>query len=494
MKKITLLLALLLVTLTGCQSAPKTKPAAPAGTSTPAETYDLKAAYTGEKTEDGEIILYYAVGGWTDADGSNHVILSDGEREAITRFNEADNGYHLETVVYDQNVGGTVDTPEFEQKNEDFQLQQDILQGNLVDIVSDGSFARMARYEILSEKGAFADLYGFLDGETGLSRSDLMEHVLSVFETKDGKLCQMPARFMIDTMIGRESLVGTKENWTLDDLISHWDAVDPEEIWFCSENTTYYVYINLLRNMLPEFVDYDTLTCSFDSPEFISLLEFCGQFPETIEKSDVRNENQFLEQGTWFGNFMSYHDILTDNAEQDPYVIVGYPSTDGCGSFFDADYERYSICATSDPVKQEGAWEFLSVLLGEDMQYRAFSDNEEMPVSESIRPDSGFPINKAAFEAEAAQCYDREGETVVETGTASGNFFSKTITFPSRAEYEQLLNYINSITKKGGFLDRELVFTIIEEEVGMYFAGDHTAQQAAEAIQGRVEIMLAEKA
>lgn len=479
MKKITLLLAVLLVTLTGCQSAPKTRPDA-----APAETADLKAAYTGEKTEDGEIILYYAVGGWTDADGSKQVMLSDGEREAITRFNEADNGYHLETVVYDQNVGGTVDTPEFEQKNEDFQLQQDILQGNLVDIVSDGSFARMARYEILSEKGAFADLYGFLDGETGLSRSDLMEHVLSVFETKDGKLCQMPARFMIDTMIGRESLVGTKENWTLDDLISHWDAVDPEEIWFCSENTTYYVYINLLRNMLPEFVDYDTLTCSFDSQEFIDLLEFCGQFPETIEKSHVWNEKHFLEQGTMFGNFMGYHNTMTDNAEQDPYVIVGYPSADGCGSFFDADYERYSICATSDPVKQEGAWEFLSVLLSEDMQYRANAGEDEL---------RGFPINKAAFEAEAAQYYDREGETVVETGTASGNFFSRTITFPSRAEYDQLLDYIDSISKKGGFLDRELVFTIIEEEVGMYFAGDHTAQQAAEAIQGRVEIMLAEK-
>ena len=38
-----------------------------------------------------------------------------------------------------------------------------------------------------------------------------------------------------------------------------------------------------------DFVDYENAVCSFDSPEFIKLLEFCNEFPQEIDKPDLSN-------------------------------------------------------------------------------------------------------------------------------------------------------------------------------------------------------------
>ena len=255
--KITKLSALIfsaLLLYTGCGNVP---------TENPAPT-QLQGEGTAVTESDENIIIRLAVNKYMGYEVD----------KAIKEFNALDNGYEIDKIVYNHenvyNSGNAI-------RSADMKLQMDIMNGDVVDMVADNAFEEISRYEILTEKGAFADLNPFLDGDTGTDRSELHAHVLELHQM-EGKLYQMPMYFNIETVMGLREDVGTKENWTFDEMLTHWEAM-PEGAVFSSNNTKDYVYMALIRGNLSAFVDYENVTCSFDSPEFIRMLEFCNSFP-----------------------------------------------------------------------------------------------------------------------------------------------------------------------------------------------------------------------
>ncbi len=407
--------------------------------------------------------------------------------KAIKEFNALDNGYEIDKLIYDHenvyNSGNAI-------RSADMKLQMDIMNGDVVDMVADCAFEEISRYEILTEKGAFADLNPFLDGDTGTERSELNAHILELHET-NGKLFQMPMYFNIETVMGLREDVGTKENWTFDEMLTHWEAM-PEGAVFSSNNTKDYVYMALIRGNLSAFVDYENVICSFDSPEFIRMLEFCNSFPATPDAYLGYNPESmpiFLTECTFMG-FYDYHYKLNSHYFQLPqinYTFVGYPSEDGTGSFIDTVGQRYSICATASPEVQTGAWEFISYMLSEDFQYNR--DELYKESSGEAYPDRGFPMNASVFERKANELLIHEGEP---------NFISEgdgehDIGYLTQVEYDRLVTFIDSLSRMNSHVDRT-TWNIIEEEIGGLFAGERTAEEVAESIQARVEILISERA
>ena len=62
----------------------------------------------------------------------------------------------------------------------------------------------------------------------------------------------------------------------------------------------------------------------------------------------------------------------------------------------------------------------------------------------------------------------------------------------TKAEYDRLVELINSIKKVNNELDND-VFQVINEEVQSMFAGEKTAEEVADMIQNRVQILVSEK-
>ncbi len=405
---------------------------------------------------------------------------------AMDAFNEMDNGYYVKPVIYSQAVMGTDDSGGLQ--TADMRLLMDVMQGKNVDIVMDRSFFDLSNYDILCEKGAFVDLYTFLDGDSGISRSELNTHVLEIHEN-DGKLYQMPLSYWIETMVGDAEYVGTKENWTLDEMIEKWEQA-PEGTNFGGSNTKWPVYWDLIRSNMGSFVDYQNGTCSFDSPEFIRLLEFVNQFAETKHKIEPDYKNNFVSTCRYYG-LDNFH--LSNRGDsylkEDQPVYVGYPSENGQGSFVDTLRKRYSICAAAHPAVQEGAWAFLSHMLDADVQIEnCISYDSENYHKNPYLDEDGFPINQTAFEQIAEGMIAHAGTSRV----LSFSGFEEDVGYLTREEYARLLRLIDSLRRMDAPIDK-VANTIIENEVKALFAGERTAEEVAKSIQGRMEIMISEK-
>ena len=86
--------------------------------------------------------------------------------KVIEEFNESDNGYQVQIKRYggQLNDDGTINELTREQlQYKDIEILQDIMNTTNVDIVCNYSFTDMAYYSILQNKGAFVDLYTFME-------------------------------------------------------------------------------------------------------------------------------------------------------------------------------------------------------------------------------------------------------------------------------------------------------------------------------------------
>ncbi len=468
---ITACMALSILLCTACQQTPDTGTESKSSPSS-AETTAPEPS-PAPTDENGDILIRIA----TD----DLEWLPPELESAMDAFNEMDNGYCVKPVIYSHDTLGTDDSGGLQ--TSDMRLLMDIMKGENVDMVMDQSFFDLSNYDILSQKGAFVDLYTFLDDDTGISRAELNAHVLEIHEN-DGKLYQMPLSYRIETMVGDAESVGTKENWTLEEMIAHWEQM-PEGANFSGHATQWPVFWDLVRSNLGAYVNYENATCSFDSPEFIRLLEFVNQFEKTPEnKVEPDYKNNFVNTCTFYG-FDQFH-LNTEDSD----VYVGYPSENGQGSFVDTLRKRYSICAAAHPAVQEGAWEFLSYMLDADVQIaNCISYDSETYAEYPQLKEDAFPINQMAFERIAEGMIAHAGESRV----LSFSGYEKDVGYLTQEEYERLLRLINSLNRMDSPVDK-VAQTIIENEIEALFGGERTAEEVAKAIQGRMEIMISEKA
>ncbi len=169
-----------------------------------------------EKNESGEdIVLTLAILGSSEI------------QDVIDEFNAADNGYRIEIKQYREITGSDglpITYTDEEMQYADMELLQDMINTDEIDIVCNSSFFNNIYYEVLKNKGAFADLYPFMAEDAEVNTDTLNRNVLRLNEI-DGKLCTLPTFYGITTMIGNREYVGSRENWTVDEFISHWEKM-----------------------------------------------------------------------------------------------------------------------------------------------------------------------------------------------------------------------------------------------------------------------------
>lgn len=358
-------------------------------------------------------------------------------------------------------------------------LSTEIVSGKIPDIIATSQLP----YEQYAAKGLLEDLYQYIDNDPDISRDDLVESVFSAMEN-EGKLNTIASSFYVIFIAGRADVVGSEPGWTMEEfqnvIKSHPEADYPLGMGMTREN----VFSSLFTLSMSNYVNWITGECSFNTPEFKSLLEFAKTFP-SYEEMDYENmewisESQLLSEGRMIASFTGLSDFSNYQYYKAVYggdmVIKSLPGESGGG--YTAMVEG-GLAMTTSCKNKDMAWSFMRTLLFEKYQ-------EENVWS--------FPTNKNVFnkmlEEAMKQEYDFEGNPISRGGMSDG-VVSVDYYAISQEEADQIMGLINSINQIANY--ETSLTQIIDEEAVAYFAGEKSLDEVASLIQSRLTIYINER-
>lgn len=207
-----------------------------------------------------------------------------------------------------------------------------------------------------------------------------------------------------------------------------------------------------------QYMDLETGTCSFDSEDYISLLEECAAAAAEFGSDSAALYNSLL-QFELLQNLIRVSTI-SDNYGG-AYAFVGVPNETTNGSMFSPDL-CFAISSTSG--NKDAAWQLVRSCLSDEHQQ----------------------MNLTSFPA-SASVLDAMIDDAVENGV---HYY----------EYEYELDEADAAKLRGLISETQTaqdaypaVLNIMAEDAAQFFAGQITAEQAAAYTQNRVSTWLAEQ-
>ena len=332
--------------------------------------------------------------------------------------------------------------------------------------------------ETFGAKGLLADLWPFIDADEELGgRAGVLEPVFNAL-SQDGKLYEISSSFYITTIAGPASIVGTEPGWTYEEMYAALDQM-PEGCELFSLGTTRNdVFSSICMLNLSRFVDWTTGECSFDSDDFISLMEFANRFPETFdwEHHEWTNEDSDayrIKEGRQLLVTLSLSDPYSYNYYSEMFngdmALKGFPDVPGSGAVFNMNGTGLAIASTCE--NQDAAWSFVRTLLTREYQENytyGFCTNREL-----------YEENLQSMVSQSYYSYDQV------TGEEKEIIFTQ--------ENADLITDLIDNTSMVADYNTSQINDIINEEVAYYFSGEKTAQDVAATIQNRVSIYVNEQ-
>lgn len=366
------------------------------------------------------------------------------------------------------------------------QLNNDIVAGRCPDIIVCNSSMPLDSF---MAKGVFTDLTGYIDsGE--YSKDDFLPNVLDALSF-DGKVYQIGANFYINTVVGKKSVVGDKEGWTLDELKAVMDKQPEGTVAFSEMPASQLVSMAVMMNQ-DAYINWETGECSFDKKEFLDILEYAKTYPLEIDYEAIYDdesywenyETMFRENRTLLSQytFASFTDF--NYCEQGMFgeevSMIGFPSDgqpgNGSAIAMDGSYAISDRCKDKDM-----AWEFVKYFISDAY----YAENEY-----------GFPIRKSVLEQRIETAskrpfyYDENGEKVEYDDVYFVGGTEIKIEPMKKEKAKALVEKMERIENVLCY-DAE-ISKILEEELAPYFEGQKGAQEVADIIQSRIGVYVKE--
>jgi len=387
-------------------------------------------------------------------------------RSAIVQFNRTSTTHRIQVTDY----------AEFS-TDDDWQagltrLSAEIIAGNVPDIL-DVSNLPFNQYVA---KDLFIDLYPLIDSDPELGRSDFMESMLRATEINDGLYKVFPF-FNVVTMIGNPSVVGSYPGWNMEEFKAV-IAANPNADYPLGRGLT---NMNLLQVLfmfnMDDYVNWNEGTVSFDSNEFIALLEYANTLPDGYDWDNYEHisEVELITSGRQIIAAISMHDFQDYQMYRALFggdvVFKGLPAENRNGYSLDA---RTGFAITNKCKDVDGAWSFLRTFLMEEWQ------NE--------RSWQGMPVNKNVFDriVNEAMKEDEYG-----SGTMGWDNFIIEMKPLTQADVDMIMVLLDSVNGSVG--QDETLWNIISESASNFFNGTTTVQDAVRVIQNRASIYVAEQ-
>ena len=419
-------------------------------------------------------------------------------RRELVRFNRNSDTVRIELLDYS----------EYDDYENDFdengvgefggmtKLRTEILAGNMPDILDlNGMPTRQ-----LAAKGLLLDLYPLLDADPALSRDDIFPNVLKALET-NGKLTSVCSGFYIQTCIGAASVVGDTPGWTYQELNDALATMPEGCSVFGISTTRNSVLETMLSLDMGDFVDWETGKVSFESQEFIDLLNFAAQFPasfdwnhEWTEEDEDYNRIRQGQQLLLNYGLSSLDELIayeTMFGGPDSFTFIGYPTSEGVGNLLVLN-SGYAV--SRDCKDPEAAWQFLRTLLTEEYEEeRGYNFPANVNLFEKRKQDALTP----------SYLKDENGRIVLdpETGEKQMEVKSWSVDFdtwedipiyvytPEQvAKIEQLIADTDRVPDQN-----QAVVEIVREQAQAFFAGQRTAEEVAKLVQSKANIYVNEQ-
>lgn len=425
------------------------------------ETYEVVILEESDEPLDEKIVLTYATLG-TDSEIS----------QAIIRFNKNNEKYRIKVVDYYD------ESQEYESSFDAY--NEAILSGNVADIIN----VDMTQYKAMARKGLYADLNDFMDNDADISREDYFENVLEAYEV-EGKLYAMPTSFAVSTLMGSKEVWGNKDNVTLEDIGTIMENA-PEDVSLMDYMSKSYFVQVMMQGMMDNFVNWETGECSFDSEEFIKVLEMANTFPKEYNyESDSQSTPEKLGNGKILLYGEAFYEISSYQVAKEFFnnesVIIGYPQVAGNGGLIQNSSNLIAI--SNDSEYKEAAWEFVKYLISEDYQ------------SNYIYWQN--PIHRGAFDklmvkaGEKEYYTDENGEQVESPKLTYGwDNFEVSVYAATEQDIKEYTEIVEGAETLAFY--EEDIMNMINEEAEPFFDGKKTAAEVANIIQGRVKIYVNE--
>ena len=398
-------------------------------------------------------------------------------KKNIISFNKENKDYRVELDDYSH------------YENPAMQLGLDINSGKIPDILCIESLP-VSQY---IQKGLLTDLYPFMEKDEEVNKEDFIDSICQATE-RDGKLYFMGSAFTMQSLIGSKKNLGDMEALTFSEMKKLYDSV-PENGEFMRMMTKNNFITTMLSERLEDYIDWNTGEISFDSQEFIDLLEFANRFPKEIDEEHASKESTptMVEKGTLMLDNLYIYGL--DNIQMyakmykkaGGFQAIAYPSKTG-NTGLSISFNGVALAITEQCKEKNGAWEFVRLFLTYKNQKSDSSYYGGMPT----RKDA---MEKALEYAAATKKYTDEDGTVVRPNNITIGFDDYTVDIGplTKKEIETVRSMLNRISKCIAFdAASEEINKIIEEEAQAYFAGDKTAQEAAGLIQNRVKLYVSE--
>jgi ABC-type glycerol-3-phosphate transport system substrate-binding protein len=385
-------------------------------------------------------------------------------------------------------------------------LNTDIIAGKVPDVlVIDNVGMPYGNYV---RQGVFTDLYPLIDEDPDFSREDFLEPFLKALET-DGKLFSIAPAFDIATLVGKTSVFGEKQGRSFEELKTAAAAADFSEATLFGPEINRNVFISrILSRTSSNFIDDEKGICSFDSPEFVSLLEFAKSLPDISSDSvpylpfvlpgetDVYSKGNALIEFAVIFDFR--HIVTLEKTDYDaPITFLGYPgasgesglltffglsgASDGSGIYANTHLETAIPANAKNPA---GAWKFVK---GLQTYGDAFWEGFGYP------PLIYFPaliseLNIMAENATIPPFQYANGERVPREVWFGRNLSNQ----PDNTEADNAKMFALFESIEGIYRENPAIVNIISEETAAFFASDKSAEETAAIIQNRATTYLEE--
>lgn len=328
-----------------------------------------------------------------------------------------------------------------------------------------------------------------------LAETPTLEQITKCYE-RDGKVCVIPAAFAIPAVYGPRELVTRIAN--LDSLV---DAASQA----LAQNDQAH---SLMNGMIPQLVTdtlYDSCSAAWKKADGTLDEEALERFLEAMDKlyamdaplreqyadilKELEDQGDFYTPGEYTGIGGS-HDIIMngmalsagtlEGMEAWSYALAGDDRLEdyallplnlqASGVFLPR--QLYGALASSE--NGEAAKDFVRFVLGEEVQGNALS--------------FGFPVNQAVFDRQIQE--DKTVQTTFGSSDENGNYISLAARYPSAAERQQLVTWVNDLTTPA--LTDRTIRSLITAQAAASMKGSCTVQEAVSQALQSLNLYLSE--
>lgn len=382
---------------------------------------------------------------------------------AVVGFNRINEQYRIEIMDYSEKLseydtgGGAAAITD--------RIKLELLSGKGPDLLS----LSVIDIGLIAEKGMMEDLGPYLENSDKLSREDFFDELLKS-ATFGGKLAYLPDSFEIRTIVGKRSILGEKEAWTLEDIIllteEHPQALLLAPNVRAKEDSAEKV----IKTMF--LLNQEQFFCTRDGKDFFDAKAFAVMLNKAKEVYDAKElsgsdlqaayrNGEVLLADTYICSFSDLSSRQSEFFGREPMQVTGYPTAGEKSGHIIAPQGGYGIMSFCKNKK--AAWEFL--------EYLTMRGPESL-FTFSSRPD----------------CFEKQMDTML-------GYIKRESTDDDVKAYEDNLQLLRKIVQNavGTYcLADEEILNMIYEEARQFYLGEKTAETVTDAICDRVKLYLNE--